>query len=184
MKQRLSGQDRGFLKRREGALERKRAFIRQIEGSEEYKAIDLAVQNNVTADDAVQRIKDMTMAALAVHGPTARGGVGLVDYNVSLAVVELAQRLEPGQHGKLVEFMSKLQKETAIDPNTGKPLGFDKDILWTGLPSFGYTELEGWQEFGGDHQGMIKIRFGSAHLTEKFQILVIPTLIWSSASDG
>jgi hypothetical protein len=168
MKQKLSRQDRGFLKRREGVLERRRAFIRQIEGYEEYKVIELVVQNNATADVAVQRIKEMTMAALAAHGPTARDGVGLVDYNVSLSVVELAQRLEPGQHGTLVEFMSKLQKETAMDPATGEPLEFDKDILWTGLPSFGYTQLEGWCEYGGDHQGMIKISCGFTQLTGKF----------------
>ncbi|KAJ5623880.1 hypothetical protein N7510_000189 [Penicillium lagena] len=152
MKTKLSGQDRGLLQRREGFLERRRAFIRQIEGYEEYKDINLVAQNNVTADDAVQCIKDKTMAALVAHGPTSRDGVGLVDYNVSLSVMELAQRLVPGQHGTLVEFMSKLQKETAIDPGTGEALKSDKDILWTDLPSFGYTELEGWYEYGGDHQ--------------------------------
>lgn len=157
-----SGKTREY-RQREGALENWRAFIKQIEGLEEYQIIDQAVQQVVTADDAVQRIKDLTMAALAVHGLTARGGIGLVDYHVSLAVMELAQRLEPGRHGRLVEFLLKLQTQTATDPATDEPLKVDGEILWTGLPSFGYTEVEAYDEFGGDHKGMAKPRIVFDH---------------------
>ena len=93
------------------------------------------------------------MTAFAAHGLDGRNGIGLVEYNVSLAVMELAQRLEPGKHGKLVEFVSKLQRQTATDPATGEPLKRHKDALWTDLPSMGYTELETWYEFGGEHKG-------------------------------
>lgn len=154
-----------ILKLTEGALDRRRAFRRQIENLEEYTIINQVVQNDITVDNAVQRLRDMTMAALDTHGPNARGGVGLVDYNTSLSVMELAQRLQPGQHGQLAGFMSRLQKEIAIDPTTGEPLKCDNDILWTGLPSYGYTETETWHEFGGDYQGMVKIRFRFTQLT-------------------
>ncbi|KAJ5123972.1 uncharacterized protein N7515_007797 [Penicillium bovifimosum] len=127
-------------------------FIRQIENSVEFKSLDKVVKEELTAQDAVQTIIDMTMSALSTHGPNKQGGIGLPDYNVSLAVMELAQRLEPSKHTRLVEFISHLQKQTAVDPSTNEPLKVQGDILWTDMPSFGYTELETWYEFGGDHK--------------------------------
>ncbi|CAI7589627.1 unnamed protein product [Penicillium discolor] len=127
-------------------------FIRQIENSVEFKSLEKVVKEEVTAQDAVQDLIDMTMSALSIHGPSEQGGVGLPDYNVSLAVMELAQRLEPSQHTKLVEFTSHLQKQVAVDPSTNEPLRVQGDTLWTDMPSFGYTELETWYEFGGDYK--------------------------------
>lgn len=128
-------------------------FIRQIENSVEFKSLEKVVKEEVTAQDAVQDLIDMTMSALSIHGPSEQGGIGLPDYNVSLAVMELAQRLEPSQHTKLVEFTSHLQKQVAVDPSTNEPLRVQGDTLWTDMPSFGYTELETWYEFGGDYKG-------------------------------
>lgn len=170
-------------RQREEALENWRAFIRQIEGWEEYKIIDQAVQQVVTADDAVQRIKDLTMAALAVHGPSARDGIGLVDYHVSLAVIELAQRIEPGRHGRLVEFLLKLQAQTATDPATDEPLKVDGRVLWTDMPSFGYTEVEAYDECGGEHKGMAQPAwFSTTKLCNKTRVTLHS--IWSSETDG
>jgi hypothetical protein len=131
----------------------KETFIRQIENSVEFKLLDKVVKAEVTVQDAVQVLINMTMNALFIHGPNKQGGIGLPDYNVSLAVMELAQRLEPSKHIKLVEFISHLQKQVAIDPSTNEPLRVQCDTLWTNMPSFGYTELETWYEFGGDYKG-------------------------------
>ena len=133
-------------------------FIRQIENSVEFKFLDKVVKEEVTAQDAVQDLINMTMSALSINGPNklgglGQGGIGHPDYNVSLAVMELAQRLEPSKHTKLVEFISHLQKQVAIDPSSNEPLRVQGDTLWTDMPSFGYTELETWYEFGGDYKG-------------------------------
>ncbi|PKX89052.1 DUF3632 domain-containing protein [Aspergillus novofumigatus IBT 16806] len=130
----------------------KENFIRQIENSVEFKLLDKVVKEEVTPQDAVQEVINMTMTALSIHGPSKQGGIGLPDYNVSLGVMELAQRLEPSKHTKLVEFVSHLQKQIAVDPSTNEPLSVQGDILWTDMPSFGYTELETWYEFGGDYK--------------------------------
>ncbi|KAJ5210227.1 hypothetical protein N7491_010034 [Penicillium cf. griseofulvum] len=94
----------------------------------------------------------MTMSALSIHGPNKHGGIGLPDYNVSLAVMELTQRLEPSKHTKLVEFIPHPQKQVAVDLSTNEPLRVQGDTLWIDMPSFGYTELETWHEFGGDYK--------------------------------
>ncbi|CAG8898775.1 unnamed protein product [Penicillium egyptiacum] len=130
----------------------KENFIRQIENSFEFKLLDKVVKEEVTAQDAVQDVINMTMSALSIHGPNKLGGIGLPDYNVSLAVMELANRLEPSKQTKLVEFISHLQKQVAVDPSTNEPLRVQGDTLWTDMPSFGYTELETWYEFGGDYK--------------------------------
>ncbi|KAJ5545080.1 hypothetical protein N7535_006531 [Penicillium sp. DV-2018c] len=127
-------------------------FIRQIENSAEFTFLDKIVKEETTVQDAIQNLVDLTMSALSVHGPNKQGGIGTPDYNVSLAVMELAQRLEPSKHVRLVEFICHLQKQTAIDPATKESLRVQGDILWTDMPSFGYTELETWYEFGGDHK--------------------------------
>ncbi|CAP80280.1 hypothetical protein E8E15_007548 [Penicillium rubens] len=130
----------------------KENFIRQIKNSAEYKLLDKVVKEAVTVQDAARDLVNMTMSALSIHGPRKQGGIGLPDYNVSLAVMELAQRLEPSKHTKLVEFISHLQKQVAIDPSTNEPLRVQGNTLWTDMPSFGYTELETWYEFGGDYK--------------------------------
>ncbi|KAJ5662992.1 hypothetical protein N7507_003723 [Penicillium longicatenatum] len=127
-------------------------FIRQIENSIEFDFLDKVVKEEVTVQDAIQKLIDMTMSALSVHGSKEQGGIGLPDYNVSLAIMELVQRLEPSKHTKLVEFTIHLQKQVAIDPATNESLKVQRDTLWTEMPSFGYTELETWYECGGDHE--------------------------------
>ncbi|KAK4868015.1 hypothetical protein LT330_007674 [Penicillium expansum] len=130
----------------------KENFIRQIENSFEFKFLDQVVKGELTAQDAVQEVINMTMSALSIHGPDKHNGIGLPDYNVSLAVMELAQRLEPSKHTKLVEFICHLQKQVPVDPSTNEQLKVQGDTLWTDMPSFGYTELETWYEFGGDYK--------------------------------
>lgn len=128
-------------------------FIRELENSQEFILLNKLAHEATTIEDVIQHLVDETMTALAVHGPTKHNGVGLPDYNVSSALMELVQRLEPAKHKKLVEFVFQLQKQVAIDPSTNEPLKTDNATLWTDLPSFGYTEYETWYEFGGRHKG-------------------------------
>ncbi|KAE8386312.1 hypothetical protein BDV23DRAFT_175564 [Aspergillus alliaceus] len=129
-------------------------FIKQIECSKEFQILErLGLHPDATAKDTVQQILDLAVAALDKEGPAELYGVGTIDYNVSLALLELAQRLGPAKHGKLVEFVSLLQKEIVINPSTGEPLQTQGDVLFADLPSLGYTELTTWYEFGGDYRG-------------------------------
>jgi hypothetical protein len=129
-------------------------FIKQIESSEEFKILDRLVnQPDATVEDALQQVVNLTLATLNIKGLNPHKGYGAVDYNVSIALMELTQRLEPAKHHKLVEFLSKLQKQTATDPAKGEPLKIQGDTLWVDLPSFGYTELETWAEYGGYYKG-------------------------------
>lgn len=134
-------------------MAKKDHFIIQIENSVEFKLLDRVVKGEVTVQDGVQNVIEMTMNALSIHGPEIWDQIGLVDYNISLATMELAQRLVPSKHTALVEFISHLQKQVAIDPSTNEPLKVQGDTLWTEMPSFGYVELETWYEFGGNYEG-------------------------------
>jgi len=60
-------------------------------------------------------------------------------YNTAFSVVELCQRTVPEQQSKLVTFVVELQKNTVLDPKTGKTLIHDNGLVWTGLPTFSWT---------------------------------------------
>ncbi|PGG96499.1 hypothetical protein AJ79_09559 [Helicocarpus griseus UAMH5409] len=128
-------------------------FIEHIEDLEEFEILSKLANNeaDTKVDNALEQILDLSTAAHAARNPkVATGGAAQVDYNVSLALMELAQRLEPVQHHKLIEFVTKLQRQTAIDPSTGEPIKIQGETLWTELPSLAYVETETWREFGGN----------------------------------
>lgn len=134
-----------------GPRENRERFIKQIETSEEFKVLEkVANQDGATPGDAVQRVIELTMAAHAADTGTRNKAAADVDYNVALVLVELAQRLEPTKHEGLVDFIYKLQKQTATDPSTGQVLKTQGRTLWTDLPSLSSAELEGWYEYGGE----------------------------------
>ncbi|KAF3018912.1 hypothetical protein E8E14_010368 [Neopestalotiopsis sp. 37M] len=127
-------------------------WISEFSATNEFKLLhELVTKDEATARDAVQHALGLASAATAARG-IGRNAAGLVDYHVSVSVLELAQRLDPTKHSKLVELMSALQKHDHTDPSTGKPLEMDGSRLFQDLPSFGYTELETWCEFGGAHK--------------------------------
>jgi hypothetical protein len=100
----------------------KENFIRMIENSVEFKLLDKVAKEEITVKDAVQDLMNMTMSALSIRGLNKQGGIGLLDYNVSLTVMELAQRLEPSKHTNLIDFILHLQKQVAIDTSRNEPL--------------------------------------------------------------
>ncbi|KAJ5287526.1 hypothetical protein N7478_003212 [Penicillium angulare] len=130
----------------------KEDFIQEFEKSDEFKLLDKVVNEEITMQDAFFHLLKLTMDQLSIYGPEDWNKFGTPDYNVACATVELAQRLEPSKHSKLVEFMYHLQKQVAIYPSTNEPLDAQGHIFWTELPSFGYTEFEEWEEFGGAHE--------------------------------
>ncbi|EPS27173.1 hypothetical protein PDE_02116 [Penicillium oxalicum 114-2] len=143
-------------------------FIRQIESMSEFKLLQTVVKGEIKIQDAVQKIVDRTMSTLpSASGATQRSDIGLTDYNVSLAVMELAQRLEIPDRARLVEFTIHLQEQVALDPASNEPLKVQGDILWRDMPSFGYTELETWFEFGGAYKDRwVKLNAFLAQLTQ------------------
>ncbi|KAI1121082.1 hypothetical protein F5Y10DRAFT_109430 [Nemania abortiva] len=130
----------------------KQRWISQISPKEEFKLLqDLVTKEEATPRGAVQQVVNLASAATASRG-TERGAAGLVDYHVSLSVIELAQQLDHSKHTKLVEFMSLLQKHKHTDPSTGEQVHTNRARLFQDLPSFGYMELETWHEFGGAYK--------------------------------
>lgn len=104
--------------------------------------------------DACQEVVNMTMGIFYAAGKGHDWlGLGDSDYRISLSVVQLAERLEPSKQTKLVEFMTHLHKQVAVDPSTNEVLRSQGSAFWADMPTFGYTELETWDSFGGNHKG-------------------------------
>lgn len=137
-------------------------LLDEIQTSQQYKIPNDLVHNNpdATVDNALDQIVDLTMSAHTAPNEEEYFTPGNVDYYLSLALMEHVQNLEPIKQKRLVEFICGLQKRTARDPSTGEPLkSTGGDILWTDLPSFGYTEYETWDSHGGDYTGIAQYAF-------------------------
>lgn len=90
-------------------------FIKSIEGPQEFRILE----NLVNGSDAILQIVSMTAAAFYSRDNEE---CATVDYNISLALMELSQRLEPIKYNKLIQSLDKLQKQTATHPSTGETL--------------------------------------------------------------
>ena len=126
-------------------------FLKSMESSKQYQILsNLANNPEASVGNALDQITDLTLSALA---PSDNEDLtpGNADYILSFTLMMLVQRLEPTKHSKLVQFLCGLQKRIVTDPATDEPLtvGPTKEVLWTDLPSFGYTELEAWDECWG-----------------------------------
>lgn len=140
-------------------------FLKSIENSQQFKILnDLFTNFNATVDNAILQTIDLTMAAHAALGQEKGFVPSNADYFISLSLMMIVQELVPTKHGRLVEFLCALQKQIATDPSTGEPLtvNIDKEVLWTNLPSLGYTEMETWRKFGGDYTGIFSFFFSSS----------------------
>ena len=126
-----------------------------MENSKQYQILNNLVNNpEASINDALDQITHLALSALAPSDDKSFTP-GNVDYILSFTLLMLVQRLEPTKHSKLVQFLYGLQKCIVSDPATGEPLteGPSNEVLWTDLPSFGYTELETWDECGGEYKG-------------------------------
>ncbi|KAJ5116679.1 hypothetical protein N7456_001027 [Penicillium angulare] len=127
-------------------------FVQELESSVEFKLLDKVVKGEVSVEDACHEVVRMTFSIFAAAGKGHDWfGVGNSDYRISLSTLEFAERLEPSKQTKLVEFMLHLNKQAAIDPSTNILLRSQGSAFWADMPSFGYTELETWEHFGGDY---------------------------------
>lgn len=123
-------------------------FMQEIESTTEFKTLATLIQDNdATVKDAVQQLCELILT------PKTTDRIG-GDWYISLSVLELAQRNDPSQHVKLVDFMYQLHKITGRRPETGQAVLIGTDTMWTDLPSFGPTMLEDWLEYGGEYEGI------------------------------
>lgn len=136
-------------------------FLKSMENSKQYQILnDLVTNPDASVDSTLDQITDLAISAIA-PSDDENFTPGNVDYVISFTLMMLVQSLEPTKHTKLVQFLCGLQKRTVTDPETGEPLmvGPTKAVLWTNLPSFGYTEMETWDECGGEYKGNIIVSF-------------------------
>lgn len=115
-----------------------------FEKSHEFSLLQELVgdQPRTTVDDVLRHVNNGAEARI-------REGQYPNVWHVFLSVLELAQRLEPGRQGFLVEFMSGLQKQGVLkDPNTGGLVEDEAGVYWSDLPHWGYTELEETDQCG------------------------------------
>lgn len=162
-------------------------LLEEIKNSQQFKILNDLIHNpDATVDNALDQIVDLTLAAHMAPNKEEYFTPGNVDYYLSLALMEHVQNLEPSKQKSLVEFICGLQKRTATDPSTGEPLRVQGDILWTDLPSFGYTEYETWDSHGGDYTGISQRAFFPPLLwpNEEVQIPALSTCKASQDSDG
>jgi len=130
-------------------------FLKSMENSQQYQILNNLVNNpEASVDNALDQITHLTLSALAPSDDINFTPEN-VDYILSFTLLMLVQRLKPTKHSKLVQFLYGLQKRIVSNPATGEPLtvGPTNKVLWTDLPSFGYTELETWDECGGEYKG-------------------------------
>lgn len=130
-------------------------FLKSIENSKQYQILNNLVNDpESSVENALDQITHLTLSALE-PSKDENFTLGNVDYVLSLSLLMLVQRLKPTKHSKLVQFLYGLQKRILTDPVTGEPLteGPTNRVFWTNLPSFGYTEMETWDEYGGEYKG-------------------------------
>lgn len=109
-----------------------------FEKSNEFSLLQELVDEEIrtTIDDVLRYVNEGAEARnLEGQSPNV--------WHLFLSVLELAQRLEPGKQGVLVEFMSRLQKQGVLNhPETGRPAEDEAGVYWSDLPHWGYAELE------------------------------------------
>jgi hypothetical protein len=113
---------------------RKAEFIADLEKTPEFKIINsLIIPPGNEPRNAVQEIVDITTARQDDQDSNHA-------YDTACSVVQVASRTAPEEQGKLIEFVNRLQKRIVTDSKTGEPrMHAGEDLLWTELPTFGYT---------------------------------------------
>lgn len=115
---------------------------------EEDKIIGkLLYQPDASTDDALEQILNLTAATVATRKDD-REPAGTVPENLACAFVEYACRSEPAKQRKLVELVSRLQKQKVKHPSTGEQIGEGGRFrVWTDLPSLSSLILRYWNDF-------------------------------------
>jgi hypothetical protein len=106
--------------------------------------LSLANDETMTPEKAFQQIVAITEVT-----KSQKDQLGNHCYFTALAVLEAAGRVTPDTHPKIIAFIHKLRKQNVIDPSTVQALVHDEEVVWQGLPTFGYTFADELNSFPG-----------------------------------
>jgi hypothetical protein len=106
--------------------------------------LSLVNDQTMTPEKAFQQIVAITEAT-----KSQKDQLGNHCYFTALAVLEAACRNAPETHPKIIAFIQKLRKQNVIDPSTVQALVHDDEVVWQGLPTFGYTFADELNSFPG-----------------------------------
>ena len=110
-------------------------FVAGLEKKQEFQILDtLAREPHATPQDTVQQIEKLTLSSVK-----DRVVLSAHVYDTACCTLEVASRTASNQQPKLVTFVQQLQRITITDQAVGKPLTQDGDLVWTELPTFGFT---------------------------------------------
>lgn len=124
----------------------RQAYIARIEAYPEFKVLEALVHEpDASVPNAVQQICNITAAASA---SSESGDVGVHPWHTFTSLIEIVKRNPPARHVKLVECISRLQEVRVTNPRTSEPLRNDGQLVWTQLPTLGYTAADEWHAFG------------------------------------
>lgn len=121
-------------------------FIKEVESFAEFKLVEKVVKGQRRVQDACHpgRRQEAVNFTLNIFSAAGKGhdwlGLGDSDYGISLSTLELAQRLEPSKQTKLVEFITRLHGQVAINPSTTETLKSQGSAFCADMPTSGYTE--------------------------------------------
>lgn len=105
------------------------------EGKHELRILaSLIDQPDTTPEETVEQINKLTLAP-----KTYDRQLGDHCYFTAVALLSAAARTSPDRQAKLISFLHKLRSTTVNDPSSGEPLEHEDRIIWSGLPTFGYT---------------------------------------------
>jgi hypothetical protein len=113
---------------------RQAEVIADLEETPEFNIINSIVNSPAKgARNFVQEIVDITTASQDDEDSNHV-------YDTACSVLEVASRTVPEKQEKLVEFVNELQQRVVKDSRTKEPRRIQgEDLLWTELPTFGYT---------------------------------------------
>ncbi|KAH8696980.1 hypothetical protein GQ44DRAFT_718617 [Phaeosphaeriaceae sp. PMI808] len=94
----------------------------------------LISNDEATPEQAVQQIVDIVLAP-----EKYRGQLGDTCYYTAQGLLDVAAHTAPDKQHKLVTFLHKLRNKIVTNPSTGHIIKHEDRVLFTGLPSFGYT---------------------------------------------
>lgn len=123
----------------------RQARIDEMETYPEFKILETLVNDpKASPSDAVRQLLDLTTTAASTH---EYRDLGVHPWHTSLSLIEIAKRNPPSRHTKLVECIAKLQKTRVTNPRTDEPLKINSGLVWTQLPSLGYTASDEWNSY-------------------------------------
>lgn len=112
----------------------------------EFKIINQLVQQpDTSVSDALDQFSRLTSSLINTDNADP---VGVHPWHTFCSLIEVAKRTDHEKQAKLVEFVVSLQKVKVVNPTTGEQLKSGGQLLWTEMPTLGYTAADDWNEIG------------------------------------